>query len=53
MIKIGILPTALINKIDGLEYKGDRFILGVQWHPELEEDNIVIFQKLVNEAGKR
>ena len=40
--------------IEGLEYKDDDlFILGVQWHPELEENNNVIFKSLIKEAKKR
>ena len=40
--------------IEGLEYKNkDLFILGVQWHPELEIENNAIFKRLVEEAEKR
>lgn len=40
--------------IEGLEYKDkDLFILGVQWHPELEEKNNKLFKTLVKEAKRR
>lgn len=42
------------NIIEGLEYKDKNlFILGVQWHPEPEEKNNVIFDALIKEAKKR
>ncbi len=40
--------------IEGLEYKdNDLFILGVQWHPELEERHNKLFKTLVKEAKRR
>lgn len=43
------------NKItESIEYKNkDLFILGVQWHPELEDEHNTLFAKLINEAKKR
>lgn len=41
------------NVIEGIEYKDEKlFIVGVQWHPELEEDNH-LFEALISEAKKR
>lgn len=41
------------NVIEGIEYKDEKlFIVGVQWHPELEEDNH-LFEALISEAEKR
>ena len=42
------------NTIEGLEYNDNNlFILGVGWHPELEENNNILFKTLVDEAVKR
>lgn len=42
------------NIIEGIEFKEkNKFILGLQWHPELEKENNIIFKKLVEEANKR
>ena len=39
--------------IEGLEYKDpDNFILGVQFHPEVEDKNIILFERLIREAQK-
>ena len=51
--------TILINcifddVIEGLEYKDDNlFILGIQWHPELEDKHNILFKRLIEEAQKR
>ena len=40
--------------IEGIEYLNkELFILGVQWHPEIEEKNSILFETLVKEAQKR
>ncbi len=40
--------------IEGLEYKNDNlFILGVQFHPEVEDKNINLFKRLIDEAWHR
>ena len=42
------------NVIEGIEYKDkDLFILGVQWHPEPDENNNIIFSSLIENAKKR
>lgn len=40
--------------IEGIEYKDKNlFILGVQWHPEIEKENNILFETLIKEAEKR
>lgn len=42
------------NIIEGLEYKDDNlFIMGIQWHPEIEDENKVLFAAFINETKKR
>ena len=42
------------DTIEGIEYiDKNLFVLGIQWHPELEEEHNVLFKRLVNEAQKR
>lgn len=39
------------NTIEGLEYRDNNlFILGVQWHPELEDEHDILFRELINKA---
>lgn len=38
--------------IESIEYKNS-FILGVQWHPEIEDMNNVLFKRLIDEAKRR
>lgn len=40
--------------IEGLEYNNnDLFIIGVQWHPEIEEEHNKLFKRLIKEAQRR
>lgn len=49
-----LISCKLEDTIEGIEYKDENlFILGVQWHPELDEKHNVLFKRLVNEAQKR
>lgn len=51
--EFNIIAKALDDTIEAIEYKNkQQFVLGVQWHPELLEDNNKIFQKFIKEAGK-
>ncbi len=39
--------------IEGIEYNGDdKFILGVQFHPEVVEELSIVFSKFINECKK-
>ena len=55
--KIGknvLINSTCGNIIEGLEYKDENlFILGIQWHPELEGEHNILFETLVKEAKKR
>jgi putative glutamine amidotransferase len=49
-----ITATAPDGVIEGLELPGDRFVVGVQWHPELMEtraDQRRLFAALVEAAA--
>ncbi len=49
-----VSATSEEGYIEGLEYKDpDKFIVGVQFHPELEEANDILFKRLIEEAKKR
>lgn len=40
--------------IESIEYKNkDLFVLGVQWHPEIEKEHKVLFDRLICEAKQR
>ena len=44
---------SLDNYIESIEYADKNFfILGVQWHPEHDDDNL-LFKRLILEAQKR
>lgn len=43
-----VTARASDDTIEGLEYIGDQFIVGVQFHPELEEKNLKLFEALIN-----
>ncbi|MCC6018640.1 MAG: gamma-glutamyl-gamma-aminobutyrate hydrolase family protein [Candidatus Verstraetearchaeota archaeon] len=53
-VGLGFEATAWADDgvIEAIEYKGDKFIIGVQWHPEhmWDSEMIKIFQKLVEAA---
>lgn len=34
--------------IESIEHKDSRFIIGVQFHPKLEKDNLKIFEAFLN-----
>ncbi|GAB2787816.1 gamma-glutamyl-gamma-aminobutyrate hydrolase family protein [Amycolatopsis magusensis] len=38
--------------IEAVEVPGERFVLGVQWHPEQDLDDFRLFAALVGQAGK-
>lgn len=47
-----ITAIAPDNVIEAIEYNNkDKFIIGMQWHPELKDD--LVFKKLIWEAKKR
>lgn len=52
-----INATARDGIVEGIEYAGEPFVLGVQWHPELLVDSypvmLELFRRLVAEAEKR
>lgn len=50
----GYLPaaTATDGVLEAMELPGDRFVVGVQWHPETGTD-VRLFQALVAAAGRR
>ncbi len=41
--------------VEGIESEGKAFVLGVQWHPELEDTEVsrLIFSEFVKECGRR
>ena len=40
--------------IEAIEKSGDRFVVGVQWHPERDyESNQLLFAEFINQAAKR
>lgn len=40
--------------IESIEYKNkDLFVLGVQWHPEIEKEHKALFDRLIREAKQR
>ena len=42
------------NTIEGIEYiDKNLFVLGIQWHPEFQEEHNVLFKRFVYEAKKR
>ena len=51
--KFKITGRAYDNNIEVIEYKKDIWIVGVQFHPELEEENIVLFKTFIDEATKK
>ncbi len=48
-----IVGKAYDGTIEAIEYKGNIWMIGVQFHPELEEENISLFKEFINEASKR
>lgn len=45
-----VISATKDNIIEAIEYKDKKkFVLGVQYHPEIEEDNI-LFKRLIDEA---
>ncbi len=53
--KFKIVGRASDNIIEAIEYQNNRFVLGVQWHPEEltgYETHRALFKALVNEAKK-
>lgn len=50
--KFKIVGKSPDNIIEILEYKGSNFIVGVQFHPELEEKNIKLFKALKDSIKK-
>ena len=54
---VGLSVNALTSDgiVEGIEAKGAPFILGVQWHPELEDTEISksIFAKFIQESNKK
>lgn len=41
-----VVGKSLDDVIEIIEYKGNNFIIGVQFHPELEEENLKLFEAL-------
>lgn len=37
---------------EAIEYDGDNFMMGVQWHPEALEDQLELFEKFINICSK-
>lgn len=54
--RLRVAATAGKNDIEGVELPGERFVVGVQWHPELQaifsDTNQGLFRALVDEARK-
>ena len=49
-----VTATSKEGYIEGIEYKDqNHFIVGVQFHPELEDNNDKLFERLITEAKKR
>lgn len=52
----GLFVTALASDgiVEGIELKGDKFVVGVQWHPEMLLNNnsnmILLFREFIKEA---
>ena len=57
MNKIGnnvLINCIYYGVIEGLEYKDKNlFIMGVQWHPEIEDDNKILFDEFIKEVKRR
>ncbi|WP_245820146.1 gamma-glutamyl-gamma-aminobutyrate hydrolase family protein, partial [Amycolatopsis azurea] len=51
----GLVATgwAADGTIEAAELPGDAFVLGVQWHPEQNPDDIRLFEALVTAAKER
>lgn len=51
----GLVPVgwAVDGTIEAAELPGDDFVLGVQWHPEQNPDDIRLFEALVTAAKER
>lgn len=47
---VGKSPDGTIEAIEGLD--DNHFMIGVQFHPELEDENNLLFEELVKEAKK-
>lgn len=47
-----VVGRAYDETIEAIEYKGYIWMIGVQFHPELEEENIVLFKDFIKEASK-
>jgi Predicted glutamine amidotransferases len=54
--RLSIAAVVGENEIEGVELPGERFVVGVQWHPELQaifsDANQRLFHALVDEARK-
>ena len=50
----GLVESAFAEdgSLEGLEDPSKRFVVGVLWHPEMEEDDKRLFEALVAEAGR-
>ena len=48
---VGKSEDGTIEAVEGLD--PNHFMIGVQFHPELEDENNVLFKKLVNEAKRK
>jgi putative glutamine amidotransferase len=48
----GLVPVgwAADGSIEAVELPGERFVLGVQWHPEVDADDVRLFRALVEAA---
>lgn len=46
MNRFKVVAKSPDDVVEAIEYNGENFILGVQFHPELEENNIKIFKYL-------
>lgn len=48
-----VAKCPLDNTVEAIELENKRFVMGIKWHPELMESMNLIFEKFVEECGKK
>ncbi len=48
-----VAKCPLDNTVEAIELENKRFVMGIKWHPELMQSMNLIFEKFVEECGKK
>ncbi len=48
-----VAKCPLDNTVEAIELENKRFVMGIKWHPELMESMNLIFERFVEECGKK